>query len=595
MKRNYWLCLLSIAMYACEKDVDSEFPPVPEPEEPGLEQVYLGVNPTIKSVETITRGVITNFVDNDKIGIFLTSGDLGNNYQANKDVVNIPVARSQGKWQVDKDIEITTPGVAYSYYPYNNTVEDGTKVPVEVTTQTDYLYADKAVVDTKNPIANMTMKHALSMVSIRVRKNDYQLTGRLTKVEVMNVQTTGTMNIATGEVFKTGSEGDYVVDKDLLLDDGELKKIRMIMLPTRIADGGKVRFRITVDGKYYTWDVPNSHVWEAGKEYTYTMNLGKVQEELPDLELDVDYWMQYGKDDNMTIGSNAAYDRIVDIKMGMASYGRTLVTGESFIFTGLLNTNSKAGFKGRVKYTLWQGDKMIEQFPSYYFEHQGIGFRTFLIPCYITCRPGTYRLKMFLQEDGKTEWFNPSEEFSEERDWIYTVKGDNSVPSIKSMNVEGEKVSASLIRTVKLNQPFNIEYTMTNRAGIALNGEIKAVWHRTFTGEFNLIQNADDNVWEDEIGRVRVSMTADQKEYKGKITCKITIYRDGFTRYFSGVHFYYKADGSDKWEFMRSDSDSELQRWKDADIDKIIMGSNEHPERSWFCYGGVNYQHLTVE
>lgn len=595
MKKYYWIGLLVIAisMCSCEKDIENELPPIPEPGEPGVEQVYLGVYPTIANVEVVTRGIITNFVDNDKIGMFLTSGDLGGNYQESKDAVNIPAARVAGKWQVDKDIEITTPGVVYAYYPYNNTVVDGTKVPVEVATQTDYLYADKAVVDAKNPIANITMKHALSMVSVRVRKNDYQLTGKLTKVEVMNVQTTGTMDIATGEVAVTGSEVDYVIDKDLLLDDGNLEKIRMIMLPARIADGGKVRFRITVDGKYYTWDVPNSHVWEAGKEYTYTMNLGKVQEELPDLELEVDYWKQYGKDDNMVIGSNEAYYRKVNLQMGSTPYGRTLVKGEAFIFSGMLYTTSADGFKGRIKYTLWQGDKMVEQFPSYYFDiYQGVWFATFFIPCYITSEPGIYRLKMLLQEDGKAEWFHASERYSQESDWIYTVIDDNSVPSIKSMNVEGEEVTGSLIRTVQLNQPFNMEYTMTNRAGITLNGEIKAVWHRTFTGEFNLVQEADGNEWEDEIGRVRVSMTADQKEYKGKISCTIT--RNRSASYCPPeVHFYYKADGTNEWKFMRSDADSELQRWKGADINNQLL-DNINGNAIW-CLGGINYQGLTLE
>lgn len=68
------------------------------------------------------------------------------------------------------------------------------------------------------------------------------------------------------------------------------------------------------------------------------------------------------------------------------------------------------------------------------------------------------------------------------------------------MNLEGYQSESNVIRFVKLNQPFNMEFTMTNRAGVPLNGEIKAVWHRTFTGEFYLQSDADESVWEDEIG-----------------------------------------------------------------------------------------------
>lgn len=115
------------------------------------------------------------------------------------------------------------------------------------------------------------------------------------------MHSTGTLNIGSGEVTKTGAVTDYAVDRNIVLDDAQLVKTQMIMLPTRIADAGNVRLRITIDAKVYTWDVPKSHNWEASKEYTYTLNLGKTAEVLPDLELDIDYWTKYGKDDNITL------------------------------------------------------------------------------------------------------------------------------------------------------------------------------------------------------------------------------------------------------------------------------------------------------
>lgn len=593
------LALLSFAVLACTKD--DELPavtptPDPDPEPPTPELVYLGINPTIAGMEVVTRGIITSFTDNDKIGIFLTNGELGSNYQDDANAANLP-ATYRGSWKVDKEISITEPGVAYAYYPYSNKVTDGTAVPVEITSQTDYLYARKATVSKENPIAEIGMKHALSLVSVRIRKNDYQHVGKLTKIEVLDILQSGTMNIATGEVTGEGSPAIYSVEPNLLLDDNELEKTKMIMLPVVVGEAsGNMRFQITVDEKVYAWDIPKSHIWEAGKEYTYTLNLSKIPEEQPDLELDVDYWTSYGKDDNITIEDHtqpgSTYYRVVDVEMGMRSYGRTVVRGESFIFTGIVN-DRKNGFKGRVKYSLWQGDKMVEQYPSYYFECKY--FTTLSIPCFITAQPGTYRLKMLLKEEGKDNWFIPSDRYSEEKDWIYTVQANNTTPSLKSMNLEGYTASRNAIRSVKLNQPFNMEYTMTNRAGIPLKGEIKAVWHRTFTGEFNLESNNDGNIWEDEIGRISVDLPADTKEYKSMITCIINTYRGSFVKYCPQISFYYKAEGSGSWILMRSDSDSELQRWKGADIDKIIMGSNDEPDRSWFCEGGFNYQYIVLE
>lgn len=597
------MSLLSLAIFSCSKEDDIIDLPVtpPAPEEPVTppepEPVYLSINPVIAGIQPATRGIITNFTDNDRIGLFLTDGELGTNYLGNAEAANVPAMYQQGSWKVEKDIELSEEGTAFAYYPYSDKVVDGTAVPLEIGTQTDYLYATPSVVDEKNPIAQVGMKHALSLVSIRIRKNDYQHAGKLTKIEVLDVQSEGTLNIASGEVIKTGSATTYVVDRDLILDDADLVKTQMIMLPTVISEApGNIRFQITIDDKYYTWDVPKSHNWEAGKEYTYTLNLSKTPEELPDLELDIDYWTKYGKDDNIQIEDHtqpgSAYFRTVEVRMPGSPYGRTVVRGEAFVFEGVVYEH-KDGFKGRVKYSLWQGDKMVEQFPSYYFECKY--FMTLSIPCFVTVPPGTYKLKMLLQEEGTNTWILPSERYSEEQDWMFTVKEDNSIPSLKFMNPEGYRVDRNEILKFKLNTPFNMDFTLTNRANVALKGEIKAVWHRTFTGEFNSASNDDGNTWEDEIGRILIDIPSGTDEYKSKISCMITTYRKSFVKWVPFVSFYYREEGTAVWKLMRSDSDSELERWKGADVDKIIMGSSDEPDRSWFCSGGTNYKYICLE
>lgn len=603
-KKIALIALLGAFVVSCTKDDITDLPvipPDPDPEEPITppepKPVFLGINPFIAGIEPVTRGIITNFTDNDRIGLFLTDGELGTNYKGNAETINVPAMYLQGNWKVDKDIELTEEGTAFAYYPYSDRVTDGTVVPLEIESQTDYLYATSATVDEKNPIAQIGMKHALSLVSVRIRKNDYQHEGKLTKIEVIDVQTTGTVNIANGEVTKAGPVTNYVVERNLILDDEDLVKTQMIMLPTVIAEAsGNIRFQITIDDKYYTWDVPKSHIWEAGKEYTYTLNLSKTPDELPDLELDVDYWTKYGKDDNITIEDHtqpgSKYYRVVDVEMGAHPYGRTVVQGETYIFTGVVN-DRKNGFKGRVKYSLWQGDRLVEQFPSYYFESHY--YNTVEIPCFITSVPGVYRLKMLLKEEGSSNWILPSERYSEEQDWLITVQSDNSIPSLKSMNVEGFDANGGLIRSVKLNQPFNMEYTLTNRARVALKGEIKAVWHRTFTGEFFNQSANDGNTWEDEIGRMSIDIPSTAEVYKGKLSCTVSIYRANVKKWVPSVSFYYRAEGANTWQLLRSDADSELQRWKGVDIDKIIGGSNTNPEKWWGVLGGVNYQDLILE
>lgn len=197
---------------------------------------------------------------------------------------------------------------------------------------------------------------------------------------------------------------------------------------------------------------------------------------------------------------------------------------------------------------------------------------------------------MLLKEEGSNIWILPSDRYSEERDWMFTVQADNGTPSIKFMNPEGYRVIKNEILKFKLNQPFNMEFTLTNRASVALKGEIKAVWHRTFTGEFENISGNDGNTWEDEIGRISIDLPSTTDEYKGKVPCTISTYRVDVKKWVPSVSFYYKAEGSNTWFLMRSDGDSELQRWKGVDIDKnkLINGSykNPDPNTTWTCLGG---------
>ena len=139
-----------------------------------------------------------------------------------------------------------------------------------------------------------------------------------------------------------------------------------------------------------------------------------------------------------------------------------------------------------------------------------------------------------------------------------------------------------------------MEFALTNRAEVGIKGEIKAVWHRTFTGEFDNVSDDDGNTWADEIGRISIDIPSTTAEYKSKIPCVISTSRKS-SKYCPHVSFYYRASGSDTWQLMRSDSDSELQRWKDADLDKIVGGSSDYPDKWWGILGGFNYQYISLE
>lgn len=338
--------LVVLSMAACSSDE----PVKPEPPGPTTpEKAYLSIKPIINPVQT-KAGIVKDFVDNDRMGLFVTDGELGGDYNNNPDSRNLPTTFVVNKWAADKKLEVESDGTVFAYYPYNNTVTDGTVVPVETTTQTDYLYAEKTVISVKSPEAILYMKHALSLVSVRVRKNDYQHAGKLEKIEIIGIQTTGTLNIATGDVAKMGEASSIIREPNITLDDNNLAKTSSIVLPTNMANT-TVKIKAVVDGNIFSYDVPVVHNWEAGFEYIYTLNLNKIQEIDPEVEFEVEYWTKFGKDDNIVIGSNEAYSKL-DIQMGTTSYGRTLVKGEAFIFEPVVTNKNTIDFQGKIKLTL---------------------------------------------------------------------------------------------------------------------------------------------------------------------------------------------------------------------------------------------------
>ena len=82
----------------------------------------------IAGIEPVSRGIITSFTDNDRIGLFLTAGELGTNYQDNAEAANVPAMYQQGSWKVEKDLELSEEGTAFAYYPYSDKVLDGVQL-----------------------------------------------------------------------------------------------------------------------------------------------------------------------------------------------------------------------------------------------------------------------------------------------------------------------------------------------------------------------------------------------------------------------------------------------------------------------------------
>lgn len=77
--------------------------------------------------------------------------------------VNIPFTFDGRRWKAGKQVEVTADQKVSAYYPYNVQYTDMTAIPVDITTQEDYMYGEGGV-SVEKPSAALVMKHALSLV-----------------------------------------------------------------------------------------------------------------------------------------------------------------------------------------------------------------------------------------------------------------------------------------------------------------------------------------------------------------------------------------------------------------------------------------------
>lgn len=120
-----------------------------------------------------------------------------------------------------------------------------------------------------------------------------------------------------------------------------------------------------------------------------------------------------------------------------------------------------------------------------------------------------------------------------------------------------------------------LDYHLFN-PGTHLKGEIIAVWERTFKVlgtmyvpyQKHTSETRNDDEWEDEIGRMKIDIPADVKEWRGRITCRFTVKREE-PQYYKGegkwngycgpkVHLYYIPEGTNERIFLTGEADHKL-------------------------------------
>lgn len=544
------------------EQTDDSKQPEEEPEDkPVNEELLLGLNPTLKNMVESRRGIINAWQTGNEIGLYTEDKTLKYTYDGNS-------------WKSAEQYEVQREQTVYAYHPYTEKF-DFPYVSVDLTRQEDAMYG-QCIVTPDFPMAKPEMKHALSLIRVKLLRDEYMGTGMVTDVTVRNVNSHVDMDVLYGNVaYPNAPKCDIPIGGGFMLNDANPTVSEAILPPLYHPDGVSLSFNL--DGKEMSYTFPSWHDWESGKIYTYTIKIkGAYNAEInkEDVPIDVEYWSQFGKTDDIVLKDvdYTDFENVFFIRTNHTEFGYDCYQSEGKPF-GLFYTHAGSDpFEGKLRFVFMQGGQIVEKFQPIDIKIQG-DWDGKKIQCYVTSVPGTYQLVPLFQRNGESTWFKASgyERNGTDAEWMYEVKAPapDNLPALRNILLENEGHNTNFLSyRIPFKESFNVVYTLSNKGKKALKGEIKAVWER----EFNLKSNSyrpstrkqnviNDNEWADEIGRVSVDIQPGIRYWKGVLECKVTKFygkpTDSNGNEYAGpvIHLYWKPEGSSNWTLLRLDAD----------------------------------------
>lgn len=544
------------------EQTDDSKQPEEEPEDkPVNEELLLGLNPTLKNMVESRRGIINAWQTGNEIGLYTEDKTLKYTYDGNS-------------WKSAEQYEVQKEQTVYAYHPYTENF-DFPYVSVDLTRQEDAMYG-QCIVTPDFPMAKPEMKHALSLIRVKLLRDEYMGTGMVTDVTVRNVNSHVDMDVLYGNVaYPNAPKCDIPIGGGFMLNDANPTVSEAILPPLYHPDGVSLSFKL--DGKEMSYTFPSWHDWEPGKIYTYTIKIkGAYNAEInkEDVPIDVEYWSQFGKTDDIVLKDvdYTDFENIFFISTNHTEFGYDCYQNEGKPF-GLFYTHAGSDpFEGKLRFVFMQGGQIVEKFQPIDIKIQG-DWDGKKIQCYVTSSPGTYQLVPLFQRNGESTWFKASgyERNGTDAEWMYEVKppAPDDLPALRDIFLEKEGDNTNFLGyDIPYNEAFNVVYTLSNKGKKALKGEIKAVWEREFKLKSNSyrpssqMQNTTNDIqWADEIGRVSVDIQPGIRYWKGIVECKVTKFyakptdRHGNAYAVPVIHLYWKPEGSSDWTLLRLDAD----------------------------------------
>lgn len=573
------LACLACTLFSCGPDelLPEPVPPVvkpgdddkpdEKPEEPA--KVQLGITAALQNMQQ-TRGIIEAFAPGHEMGIFVSTNQ-GDEATGTKNASYL----FDGKvWNAGQDVPVEADADVVAYLPYDKGVTDFKNVPFDLVDQNDILYGTAKV--TKDvPTANLVMQHAMTLVRVRLMKNEYMGAGLVSDMTFSGVYTSGTVDALAGTVTKdyNHGRGSVKVGGNYMLNDENPVTVDAIMIPRSSYEEQAASVSFVIDGQKHTYTFPIQHEWKAGMKYTYTLKMtgnynAPVNKE--QVDIDVDYWSQYGKTDDIILNPNPE-DYEFTIWTNYTAYGYDCYQNEGKVF-GTFYYPWCGTSEGEMRFVFMKEgtNEIVEKFQPINIKTNGAwdGKR---IQCYVTSAPGTYQLVPLFRKKGETMWCRAAgyDYGSTDREWLYEVKAPapDNLPALRDVELEGQDNTTFLSYRIPFDQSFNVVFTLSNKGEKALRGKIKAVWEREFKLKSNSYRPStkkkeaiNDNEWNDEIGIVSVDIPTGTRFWKGIMGCKVTQYYPmphvGGVEYAGPIiHLYWQPEGETEWTLLRLDAD----------------------------------------
>ena len=211
------------------------------------------------------------------IGLFLTKTSDGSPYFINHTNIQSTASGSGSSqiWSPSKPTWLnSTPATVYAYYPYSESVTNVESIPVDVTKNIDYLWA-QPVTDVLNsqPDVELQMKHAMSVIRFSLFKGEYTGAGIVSSLTVQGdcIAPTAKLNAKTGAltVANPGNEVSFANIGSLNALSSTAQTIEQLVVPT--GSSGKITVFITLDGKIYRAATYVDFTLEQSKSYSFEL------------------------------------------------------------------------------------------------------------------------------------------------------------------------------------------------------------------------------------------------------------------------------------------------------------------------------------